>query len=222
MENNYGETIKFWENIFSEEKEYNPEKQIGVEALERGIQWVACDSEAVIDFGCGNGVMLLRCISEGAERVYGIDLSNNAIALGQKVIDNYKLQDRASLICGSVEKIKELESNSFSGAILSNIIDNLIPEDSKQVLEEIHRVLEPNGKLLLKFNPYLEKELREEYELKEISEEFYKETTGLYLWNLKEEKIKELIAPYFAIEKYEIVEFKEYDQINRMYYLRAK
>jgi len=222
MENNYGETIKFWENIFSEEKEYNPEKQIGVEALERGIQWVSDNSKAVSDFGCGNGRMLLRCLSEGTERVHGIDLSNNAIALGQKVIDYYKLEDKATLVCGGIEKLKELESENFNGAILSNIIDNLIPEDSKQVLEEIHRVLVPNGKLLLKFNPYIEKELREEYELKEISEEFYKETTGLYLWNLTEEKIKELIAPYFTIEKYEIVEFKQYDQINRMYYLRAK
>jgi len=222
MGNNYSETLSFWEGTFSGAKEYNPEQQIPVEDLERGIRWVADNSEAVIDFGCGTGRMLLRCLSEGAGRVYGMDLSNNAIVLGQKVIDNYKLEDRAALVCGGIEKLREVESKSFSGAILSNIIDNLIPEDSKQVLEEIHRILEPNGKLLLKFNPYLEKSLREEYEMKEISEEFYKETSGLYLWNLTEEKIKELISPYFAIEKYEIVEFKQHNQINRMYYLRAK
>lgn len=222
MANDYKETLNYWDNVFSQVPEYDPNQKIQIQEIDNGIEWLGKNSKSIIDFGCGSGRVLLRCLDNGVEHVCGIDLSSNAISIATNIVEKFNLENKAKFICGGADKLKEIESDSFSGAILFNIIDNLVPDDAQEVIKQIHRIIKPNGKVLLKLNPYFAKDIREKYEFKEMSNEFYKETTGLYLWNLTEEKIKEIIEPYFVIEKHEEIEFKQYNMINRMYYLRYK
>lgn len=73
----------------------------------------------------------------------------------------------------------------FDGVVLFNVIDNLKPEDRKLVVEEINRILKRNGKIILKLNPYYSPQMLEENDdIKEISNNLYKERTGLFLWNI--------------------------------------
>jgi len=118
---------------------------------------------------------------------------------------------------GELEKINE---NEYGGAVLFNIVDNIKPEDVSFLLNKIHRIVKPGGRILLKLNPYITREEIEEYKLEKVSDGFYKESSGLYLYNLTKEKAEEILSPYFNIEKYQEIEFK--GNINRMYYLVNK
>lgn len=218
----YNDTIKYWNNIFGQANISDPRKVIKIQKIEDGISWLAKDSKSIIDFGCGNGAVLLRSLYKGIDYGYGIDISNNAIKIANKIIREFNLENKVDLICGGIGKLNEIDNNFFESAILFNILDNLEPEDSINLIKQIHRIVKPNGKILLKLNPYITAEERKEYNFIEISQEFYKEESGLYLWNLTEDKVHEIISPYFIIERYEIIEFKEFNTINRMYYLRNK
>ena len=65
----------------------------------------------------------------------------------------------------------ELPDTSFDGIVLSNILDNLKPTDSRAVLQETIRLLQPEGKVLIKLNPYLTREQIEAWGVRTIEEE---------------------------------------------------
>ncbi|WP_352418093.1 class I SAM-dependent methyltransferase [Proteiniborus sp.] len=222
MADKYDDTIKYWDNVFSQYTEYNPTHKIQVQEIEDGVTWLVENSKSTIDFGCGGGRVMLRCLDKGMEYVYGIDLCNNAIEIAKKVIEKCNYEEKAKVVCDGLEKLYDIADNSYESAILFNIIDNLIPKDSIELIKNIHRIVKPNGKILLKLNPYITKQKREEYKFVEISHEFYKENSGLYLWNLTNEMAEKNFEPFFIIEKYEEIEFKQYNMINRMYYLRNR
>ncbi|ACL70131.1 hypothetical protein [Halothermothrix orenii] len=95
------------------------------------------------------------------------------------------------------------------------------PNDAKFVLKEIYRILKSKGKIILKLNPYFNpNELEKDNNFKKIKKDFYKERSGLYFWNISNKQIKKIIAPYYKICKYKEIEFKDYNMINRVYYLK--
>lgn len=91
-----------------------------------------------MDFGCGNGKAVLRCLYRGAQKIYGIDLSSRAIDIATKVVANSGLQDKAEFYCGGTYKLEEFDNDSLDGAIIYNVVDNLTTEDGKTLLGEIH------------------------------------------------------------------------------------
>jgi ubiquinone/menaquinone biosynthesis C-methylase UbiE len=177
----------------------------------------------VLDYGCGNGTMLLRCaVLNNDCRCLGIDISQQAVELAAKDTSINNLYERASFECGGTEKLSDISTDSFDSAMLSNIIDNVFPEDTDSILRHIHRILKPNGKLLLKLNAYVPQEQLSERGLTELSQDFYLENDGLYLRNLKNEQWEELFFNLFQIHEYREIYFKEFDQTNRLYLLTNK
>jgi SAM-dependent methyltransferase len=121
--------------------------------------------------------------------------------------------------------LKEIKDDFFDSAILSNIIDNVLPEDGEFILEEIHRIVKPNGKILIKLNDYIDdKEVLNNKEIfkEELQKNFYLETSGLYLHNLSDANFEEIISPYFGIEDKFFINFKKFNQKNRIWLLRNK
>lgn len=53
--------------------------------------------------------------------------------------------------------VKQLEENSFDGVILSNVLDVMPKDVSKEVVEDLERVLKPGGYWFIKMNPYYSK-----------------------------------------------------------------
>ena len=51
---------------------------------------------------------------------------------------------------GEVNSLNDIPDSSFDGVILSNIVDNLIPEDSIKLLVQIKRILKQDGKIFYK------------------------------------------------------------------------
>ena len=218
----YEETEKFWDNIFKEKREFDVKESLSKEEIEEGVNWLSKDSDSIIDFGCGNGSLLLRSGYLSGAEIVGIDISEEAVNSAKRRAENNGYHDNYQFICGGLETLSHFDEDEFQAGILSNVVDNLIPEDARNLLSEFHRIINEDGKVLLKLNDYIDPKQLEEWGSKEISDDFYQEETGLYFWNLTDDEVEDLISTYFNVEKRVDVEFQEQGQINRMYYLRNK
>lgn len=219
--NTYKDTISFWDNIFDNEKPNNAIQTIQMlEDLEEAISWLCKNSKSIIDYGCGKGTMLFKCtVHNNIRNCLGIDISQKAVDLGTETAILNNLHDKVKLGCGEVSALEEIKENSFDGAILSNIIDNITPDDTKTLIQNISRIVVPNGKILVRLNPYLEQEQIKESRLKLISNNLYLENEGIFLRNLTTPQWAELLKQYFTVAKYKDIYFEQFDQFNRLFLL---
>jgi ubiquinone/menaquinone biosynthesis C-methylase UbiE len=101
----------------------------------------------ILDAGCGFGgtAMVLAKRFPEAE-IVGIDLSEPLLHLANQNAQAAKLERRAKFEIGDVEKIK-YANHSFDAVLNINMVH--IVEDPVQMLDEIERVLVPEGFLFI-------------------------------------------------------------------------
>lgn len=187
-------------------------KPLEPQILDDGITWLCDGAKAVLDFGCGSGALSFRCGFCGVQSVLGIDLSEEAIRLAAAcagAVPQCRFQH------GSLEQLRSLPDGSFDGVILSNILDNLYPDDALELLERSAGLLRPGGKAFIKLNPLLTAEQIENWNIRQIGEDLLDD--GLLLWNKDDAYWLELLGRYFRQIKQEDVYFAEYDQHNRLF-----
>ncbi len=128
----------------------------------------------VVDLGCGTGYGCAFMADKGAKKVYGIDISLEAILFTKKNYSNKKtsfyVRDAA------VTKLPKYTADTL---VSFELIEHC--RDYKKVLGEVKRILKPNGtfilstpnrELSLEDNPYHFKEFNLK-ELKELLENFH-------------------------------------------------
>jgi SAM-dependent methyltransferase len=220
----YEETIRFWDEVFSASTPASDVLEpLPYPELEHGLRWLCRGSRRVLDFGCGRGRLLFRCLGLGADEVLGIDISSRAIALAERIADRHRLSEKAGFLVGSTTSLEDIGDQAYDAAILSNVLDNLVPSDARTVLAEMERIIGPGGKLLVKLNDhYPAAALQAGGGVEEIDDDFYRESSGIFLWNLSDEAADELLGARFDIERTARVEFKEHEQWNRLYFLRNR
>ncbi|HPG48053.1 MAG TPA: class I SAM-dependent methyltransferase [Petrotogaceae bacterium] len=218
----YEKTEAFWDDIFGKEELKDLSKPFGIEKLDSCIDWLCANTGSIIDYGCGNASMLLRCAYLNVKKGLGIDISCQAVRTAVDYISKKDLSG-FSVIQGSLEALKSIKDASFEGAILSNIIDNILPDDALCVLKNIYRILTHGGRVFVKLNDFMDKEkLKESIDFfeKEISDNFFLEKSGLYFHNLSDEKFERWIMEYFKVVEKGRIEFKTFDCFNRFYLLQ--
>jgi len=108
-----------------------------------GYAWemVPPGGEAHLDYGCHDGVFLERLAAKGPRRLVGVDLCREAIEAGRARRPNLELihLDRTSGL--------PFADASFGSISLLDVIEHIA--DQKAVLDELYRVLEPNGILIV-------------------------------------------------------------------------
>ena len=216
----YAKCIGFWNEVFAREVPVFPKAaKTGIEEFDAGIAWLADGSESVVDFGCGNGTLLFICRNLGTKTHIGIDLSEQAIK--SAVERSRAVQNEIfSFINGGTEQLKRIADNSVDAAILSNILDNLYPDDAVSALDEIHRLLKSGGKLLVKLNPFLSEKQIKEWNIKTIEGNLLDD--GLLLWNNTDAEWERLFKEKFSTVAKKEIYYKEADQIPRMSLLLKK
>ena len=215
--NKYDKCIELWDDIFSKEETVLPKKrETGNVEFDKGLAWLTDGAVSVLDFGCGNGTALFLCNKYGTDTHIGIDLSSQAINSAIKKSKQVKNGD-FQFIFGGIEALKSIQDESVDSVILSNIIDNLYPDDAISVLEEIRRILKKNGKLLVKLNPFITDEQIEEHGIRRISGNLLDD--GMLLWNNTNEEWADILEARYSISRYVEIYYEEYKQTNRMYLL---
>ena len=121
---------------------------------------------------------------------------------------------------GSVEQLEEIEDASIDCLILSNILDNLYPDDSAAVIRQSARIIKCGGKLLVKLNAYLTQKQIEDWDIRFISGNLFDD--GLLLLNRTSEEWKEIFGKYFSLESEEDIYYPEYGQTNRLMLLKKR
>ncbi len=216
----YDHIIQTWDEIFQKDELAVPtKKESGNPIFDAGLKWLTEGTNTVLDFACGNGVMLLWCYLYGTQKHVGIDLSKEAIK-SAKLRSQHMNGGEFRFVCGSIEQVQNLAADSMDAVVLSNILDNLYPEDALCLLDEVKRVLVPGGKVLVKLNPYITAQKIKEWNIKVIEGNLLDD--GLILWNNTEEQWHEILSDYFTVANYNEIYYEEYEQTNRMYRLIKK
>lgn len=217
MNNKYDKCVNEWNNIFSKEIPNVPTKSTsGNETLDKGIRWICNGTEKILDFGCGNGTMLFLCAINGTKLNIGIDLSEKAIEVAKKRAEQMT-QGEFDFSQGGIDKLKNIDDSEVDAVILSNIIDNLYPDDAEVLMNEVERVLKENGKVLVKVNPYVTTEQISEWNIKVVKDNLLDD--GLILWNNTTDEWIKFFERKFDIIQYEEIYYPEYEQYNRMFWL---
>ncbi|AFY60977.1 class I SAM-dependent methyltransferase [Synechococcus sp. PCC 6312] len=112
-------------------------------ALELGPQ-----SGKILDLGTGTArIPLLLAQARPQWQITGVDLAASMLALGQEHIDQANLQGQISLFLGDAKSLP-FGDHEFD-LIISNSLVHHLP-DPLPVLQEIQRLLQPQGGLLIR------------------------------------------------------------------------
>lgn len=99
------------------------------------------DGATVLDVGCGNGI-ITRSIGDAGYQVYGIDVSERAIARAREENENPNVR----FDCVSAEALV-LEGKKYDAIICSEVLEHLKrPED---LLETLYKALADSGLLII-------------------------------------------------------------------------
>ena len=117
---------------------------------------------------------------------------------------------------GSGELLRALPERSFDGMILSNILDNLRPEEAEMVLSEATRLLRVGGRLWIKLNDHLSEEQIAQDSIRRVEGDLLED--GLLLWNRETEKWETDLRARFETAAYQSLYHPDYEQYNRMFF----
>lgn len=171
---------------------YDKERQRGYFKLVDSIAWKSLTNELhlinkksqILDLGCGPGRYLEPLIKNGFD-VYGYDFSENMIKIARKCIN-----DDSRIKQGDVTELPYRDS-SFDLVYSFKVLPHINNID--RALEEIYRVLKPNGVAVLEF--YNRNSIR--YILNKLAK-IYKYYT---CWNTPKEVRKKISSIGFTFMK---------------------
>lgn len=119
------------------------------QAAEKVIEWAEIrDGEQILEVAVGTGLVFAEIVQHNPSGfTNGIDISQSMLARAEQLVKN-RPEQRYNLQMGSAYKLP-FESNMFDVLINNFMLDLLPEEDFPIILSEFHRVLKPNGRVIL-------------------------------------------------------------------------
>ncbi len=100
---------------------------------------------AILDVGCATGRLLLALANAGARQLCGVDLAPNIVAVAREKLARQSVP--VELRVADTEDELPWPAGSFDVVVLTGVLHHLFrPADA---LREIHRVLRPQGRLVV-------------------------------------------------------------------------
>lgn len=100
----------------------------------------------VLDVACGTGDLAITAVKKGIPEVYGIDISEKMLEIGNEKVKKSGLQDRIHLQKGDSANIC-FDDDTFDAATVAFGVRNF--EHLEKGLEEMNRVLKKDGKVVI-------------------------------------------------------------------------
>jgi len=112
----------------------HPTTTLCVQLIEKHL----CPGQSLLDIGTGSGILMIAAAKLGAAQVMGIDIDEVAVQIARL---NLKHNRIASSHCAVLEgDLTAVEDRHFD-LVVANILSEVIAS----LLEDLHRVLKPNG-----------------------------------------------------------------------------
>lgn len=104
--------------------------------------------ETVLEIGFGTGHCLKRIVeSVGPKGItYGLDISTGMMEMSRKKLEKADLEDRVKLFCGDAASLP-FDDSTFNAVFMSFTLELFDTPEIPKVLEQIKRVLKPEGRL---------------------------------------------------------------------------
>ncbi len=125
------ETIKFYL------KNYSAEEMFG--------------GKVIADIGCGAAGKSLYYASQGAQKVYGVEILSKYEDEANKLAGELGLSDKFEFVCADASKLP-FEDNSIDTMIMNDAMEHV--DEPEKVIAECMRVLKKGGRLYANFPPY--------------------------------------------------------------------
>ena len=108
------------------------------------LEWLdPKEGEMILDIACGGGAFSLKTAEKGCE-VCGVDISENAIKSAKRLAEREKIMCEFEI--GSAEDLP-YPDGYFDKVVCSSSLEHF--KDDIKALKEMHRVLKPNGSVVL-------------------------------------------------------------------------
>ncbi len=96
----------------------------------------------ILDIATGTGDLAINLVETGADKIVGLDISSGMLEVGKKKVANKNLGNIIEMVVGDSEDLP-FQENSFDAVTVAFGVRNF--ETLGKGLEEIYRVLKPNG-----------------------------------------------------------------------------
>jgi SAM-dependent methyltransferase len=148
-----------------------------------------------LDLGCGTGGDC-RFLAERGYKTEGIDISSEAIDYAKKKAkeDRLKIKFRQA----DISKTLKYKKNKFD-AVMSNVSLHAFSDKvTREIIDEIHRILKPGGLILLHLNSTEDKPFRERIykRVREIEPNFYLEDSGRTIHFFSAEYCRDILSDW--------------------------
>jgi len=109
---------------------------------------------ACLDLGCGRGEVTFNLAKRGASAI-GIDYADSALRLAQGMLERHPDIKSRVLLVKSDAKALPFPDASIDCAFVLDLVEHLQPWELGQSLSELHRVMKPDGMVLVHTMPNL-------------------------------------------------------------------
>jgi cyclopropane fatty-acyl-phospholipid synthase-like methyltransferase len=110
----------------------------------------------VVDLGCGRGEIVLHCALRGAW-VWGLDYAIDALKLSKEIFEKVEGEDVCYRL--SVQQCNAVDlpfaNNSVDIVFMLDVVEHLSPKELDQSFDEVFRILQPGGRLIVHTMPSL-------------------------------------------------------------------
>lgn len=105
----------------------------------------------VLDVGCGRGEILFHCARLGAN-AYGVDYAQAAVRLSHQLVGRHGTIGWIGVYRSDAKHLP-FPCGAFDRVLMFDVVEHLYPWELRQALLEIHRVLAPDGCLIVHTAP---------------------------------------------------------------------
>ena len=103
--------------------------------------------EVVVDLGTGRAELPCVAGAAGASRAYGIEYSDDAVALARRTVEAHGVADCVEIVQADVRRVP-LDDGIADLVCLIDVVEHLTPGELFGALSEARRLLRPGGRVI--------------------------------------------------------------------------
>lgn len=125
--------------------EGNAQSYLDRQSIRRYLRWASAERplRRAVEVGCGYGRVAMA-LAEFAEETIGVEREPHLVALAQAMFPQIRFIQQPSIL-----RLPPLDDGSCDFVMAFTVLQHMVDEDCRTVLEEIKRVCRPGGFILL-------------------------------------------------------------------------